>query len=99
MCQVFKLGTFGVEAASALPETCFDLDRDIRGLIRCTGDVCHDTPELVQIFRNGSRVKIFLLKRGDYVITEHVGSKHTGQAACELEPLLFPHMPVKAAER
>lgn len=62
MCQVFELGTFGLEAASALPETCFDLGRDIRGFIRCTGDVCCDTPELAQIFRNGSRVEIFLLK-------------------------------------
>ncbi len=46
LCQVFEIGTFCLEAASAFLETCFDLSRDIRGLIRCTGDVCRDTPEL-----------------------------------------------------
>ena len=77
LCQVFELGTFGLEVTSALPETCFDLGRDIRGLMRCTGDVRRDTPELAQVFRNRWGVKIFLLKRGDYVITELVGNKHT----------------------
>ena len=76
MCQVFELGTFGLEVASALLKTCFDLGRDISGLIRRTGDVRCET-ELVQFFRNGPRVKavkavkVFLLKIGDYVITEH----------------------------
>jgi hypothetical protein len=81
LCQVFELGTFGREVASALPETGFDVGRDIRGLIRCTGDVCYNTPELAQVFRNGPGVKIFLLRIGDYVITEHVGNEHTGRVA------------------
>ena len=72
MCQVFEVNTFGLEVASALPESCFDLGRDIRRLIRCTRDVCSNSPELAQIFRNGLRVKVFLLKIGYYVITEHV---------------------------
>ena len=45
-CQVFELGTFALEVASTFAETCFDLGRDITGLIRCTGDVCGETPEL-----------------------------------------------------
>jgi hypothetical protein len=95
-CQVFELGTFGLEVASALSETCFDLGWDIRGLIRCTGDVCYDTPELAQIFRNGPRrVKIVLLEEVIMSSRKHVGNEHTDRAAWE--PLLFPRM--KAAER
>ena len=35
LCEVFEIGTFGLEVASAFPETCFDPRGDIRGLIRC----------------------------------------------------------------
>jgi len=62
LCQVFEVGTFSLDVASAFLETCFDLGRDIRGSIRCIGDVCCDAPELVQILRNGlRRVEVVLL--------------------------------------
>ncbi len=60
LCQVLELRIFGLEVASAVPETCFDLSRDIRGLIHCARDVCRDASEseLAQVFRNRPRGKV-----------------------------------------